>query len=132
MCEDSSLPFIPLAPFKPMLGHEPHCVSIMKLQEASGAMCNLKKGDNKLKIVGNAAQMKIAQKEWGALKSEFGGDAVVVSVEGDEAVAVTGRKAGELRKAQEESGAWVDLIKDENCIRLRGKPANVGALLIYF
>jgi len=100
-------------------------VTIVPLQESSGANIKLAKESSKIRVHGNAVQMAAAVPKVEQLIKDFGGEPIVIPVAEGEAVVFIGKRSGDpLRKLQDETGAYIDFAKDESCVKIRGKPAD--------
>ena len=100
-------------------------VTIVPLQESSGANIKLAKESSKIRVHGNAVQMAAAVPKVEQLIKDFGGEPIVIPVAEGEAVVFIGKRTGDpLRKLQDETGAYIDFAKDESCVKIRGKPAD--------
>ena len=100
-------------------------VTIVPAQESSGANIKLAKESNKIRVHGNAVQMAAAVPKVEQLIRDFGGEPIVIAVAEAEVALFLGKRSGEtLRKLQDETGAYIDFVKEESCVKIRGKSSD--------
>ena len=100
-------------------------VTIVPAQESSGANIKLAKESNKIRVHGNAVQMAAAVPKVEQLIRDFGGEPIVIAVGEAEVALFLGKRSGEtLRKLQDETGAYIDFVKEESCVKIRGKSSD--------